>query len=239
MSSHRNRKPEAALVQDRKKFELKEWAVFIPTFTTALSLAWQVGALLPAGGFAFFSISDHLVSSARALPMALSTSSGVAVLYAVVLSGRPPQELIRFATWATRCGLVLTVLVFAAISLSRYLQTELPFETTALIAVGSIMGAGLLIKRSADGNLMLFVVFCLLTMLSTSVATDLTRMRLTQIDKREIPLASITGKSGVSKGYILMSGERGILVYTPGGAVAFVRSDEVTMIDYPLPKRFH
>ncbi|MGO4510905.1 hypothetical protein AB4Z51_28235 [Bradyrhizobium sp. 2TAF36] len=212
-------------------FVFKDWAIFVPTLTTALALAWQVGALVPTGGFEYFSISDHLVAAAKALPFALSISSAVSMTYVVYFLG-PYRPQSTFDLVGKLIGVYVAfpfLVIFYALT---FYGVEVPGLFLMLTLILVVIGAWLLNRRSVDKGLLLFFVFMGLTMLSTALAVDLTLWRLWRVDGGRTPLATITTKSGATKGYVVMAGERGFLVYNSPRSTTFVRSDEVLMINY-------
>lgn len=214
----------------KETFAVKDWSVFVPILTSALALAWQVGAMLPVGGFALFSISDHLVSAAREIPFALAISSLVAVLHRTMFTRLTPAHV-------TKAIRIFAFFIGPAILGGAYIlywaNIELPFVFTAVVAATIISTVIILARRPPKANAVLLITVAALISLSISLAADLTYLRLWRIDReRPTALASITTKSGISRGAVLMSGERGYLIYSPPRSISFVRFDEVLQVDY-------
>ncbi|MCK1386455.1 hypothetical protein [Bradyrhizobium sp. 21] len=226
------RRSKAVPEQSAEKFILKDWAVFVPTLGTALAISWQVGSLFPLGGFYFFGLSDHLVAASKSLPIGLALSALVVVCYTVFLSNRSPSELSNFAVKAALCVALIGYPLTALFAYLEWNDIEMPFVLSALTLSLLVTFLGIVTRHPIDGSLLLFMIFTLLIMLSTSFANDLTLWRLSRIEDGKFPLSSIVSKSGgVSKGVVFMAGDRGYLLYAPRRSVTFIRSDEVVMID--------
>jgi lysylphosphatidylglycerol synthetase-like protein (DUF2156 family) len=66
------------------EWQLKDTVVAVPLVASALAITRQVGAMSSLGGFALFTVSEHLLWALGALPMALMYTIGRALVLATL-----------------------------------------------------------------------------------------------------------------------------------------------------------
>lgn len=222
-----------------EKWSLKEVTVFIPAMTTALAIAWQVGRFQSFGGyggFTYFSLTDHLVAAAEALPLAFIFSSVVCIVLfnnsvAVKSSNR------NLTSWTIAESVVALILVNGLLfSVARY-------GGLLFVLSGTVINLGILTLAAREiwpaifprGSLGFLLFFGFAVALATSLGTD------TAFIKFDGPVmvknkSQITAKSNSYKGYVIMAGERGVMFWDAQlNNVKFLRSDNIVTIETPAP----
>lgn len=218
-------------------FSYRDLLVFVPLLTSTIALCWQVGMLAPARPlFLAFSLSDHLVAAATAIPASLAIVSYLTITtYGLKRYGAKSPTVRK---------LVMMFLATGPIALAGGLGLAwwLGYMVSAVVLVPAIawflcFAALNILTRSLSRSVAspegLVTVFGSAAILSLSFAWASSVSKLRRVDLGMLPVATIvTKKAGVFTGYPLMSGERGVLTYDPASqAFKFTRADEIISIE--------
>lgn len=199
---------------DGLNWQPKELAVYLPLTATSIAVAWQVGRLRPSGAFTLFTLSDHLVAAMDALPVALAMVAFFSLSFAMLTSvskflGDVARPRLAAALY------VLTVL--GAVIVLRW--SGGPLQTSDYVVLGGIalfFANTLMSGFSLTSPAGLTFLFGLAIVSSLTLSADMTERTIARVDAGQIATSTIqTKKSGAFNGYILMTGERGVLAYMP------------------------
>jgi hypothetical protein len=80
----------------QKPWEPRDVVVVLPVVASTMAISWQVGRMLPFGGFRFFSLTEHLIAATAALPVALITTLWLGVIFGALQKAgygiKPPRR---------------------------------------------------------------------------------------------------------------------------------------------------
>jgi hypothetical protein len=209
--------------------QTKDIVVLIPLAASTMALTWEIGSFVPTGGFYYFSVSEHLVSALRALPIAVLTAIGIAVLISVfspILKQHPNWSAVLLRSKAF--GIMMTLgLGLSILAIFRFKVLTALFVYFGVLTFFVTFVIGKAPTRSATG----FAVVAGITLLITyAVAADSMRGFLNNSGTDLVELATKTEKI---TGKIIMSGERGVLILRKDSqTLVFVKADEVKSVQW-------
>jgi hypothetical protein len=214
-------------------WQIKDALLIIPLAASALAISWEIGRFAPFGGFRLFTISDHLLAALSALPIAL-----IFTIYFLAVLGLIPtigalaaRHRVRFFLGCTIASVSVCACVY------YFFGGRLPTASSAvitgivLLAVANSLWFGIRLT-SPVGLLFLLGTSIILAMVMGSELSQSLADSAKQGDKR-VTLTDITLKTGTTRGYILMAGERGMLFYVPErDRLIFVRLEDIQRIEW-------
>jgi hypothetical protein len=237
------------------KLGLKDIAILVPTLGTAMAVVWEIARLMPFGGFTYFSLTDHLLAAFQALPFAIALAALVGSFYglAVISFGKKAIE-----EWSelvenyhvpklmvmVRMGLDLIVVccfigVFVAAGVAFW-DVVLIIQTLKWPAWG-ITGTSVPLvvfffagpnERRSKLEFYITLISAVIV-LTVAVALDVSHYQVARSSARQ---STITLKSGPLQAVVLMTGDRGLLLYDPASDhVTYHRFDDVEKIDWARP----
>ena len=223
---------------------VKDLAVLIPLFATSLAISWEVGRFQPLGGFLFFSLSEHLLNAMRALPVALGACAYFAILLVFPVAASTQRSMRRVAAQST-ARLIATFAVVIAVGGAggwytlKYFKFEPSYREAFLFGAAALMSAVILGNRANQrplgnpvvlsflGGALIILAMMLGIFQSDGLLNNIKRG--SSVER----IATISSKNDASKGYVLMAGERGLLIYFPDGdRISFQKADEVQKIEW-------
>jgi hypothetical protein len=127
------------------------------------------------------------------------------------------------------------VIALAAVEVYDFYETgtvasfKITFDLAALLFLANTFW----FRYKVTSSLGVVVFFGLSILISLSLSADLARSALKKAEKNPDVLSVVTTKSDTINGYLIMAGERGILLYKPDkNRISFQRSDEVQSIEW-------
>jgi hypothetical protein len=214
----------------------KDIIVLVPLLASSLAISWEVGRFIPTGGFWFFALSEHFLAAMVALPIALTIILLLIVVFAIL------GPLARRAVAGTSRRGNVTGFVITAVAMSANAAFDFYQSGTAIfslyafsLAVTLLLANEIWFQRRIASSLGLAAVFGMSITMSLASSADISRRELRNLDSTSNRLSVITTKStGTIKAYVVMAGERGILLYSPEKKrFIFQKSDDVQSIDWP------
>ena len=242
-------------MSDTKQFaisSLKEFAVLVPVFGTAIAITYDVGFFwgLDINFFTLFSLTEHIVFAIEALPLALGLSFILTVSFVVSratdqreeektereTSTLDPQQKYewyhqravraRRASWPW-IAFTLAFIYFAWAS--RHLLSLFVFTScVALLAIGLRINILFYPKMIRHSPFVLATYAVIVSLLITfAIGVDV-QQRFVRGGK---VAHAISLENSELTGRIVRAGERGILFYDPGSReISFVRWETVKRI---------
>lgn len=215
------------------KLDWKEWTIFVPIVTTTVALAWQIGRLEPTGGFFDFSLSDHLVAAATAIPIAFAFVCFFITIFSMIYQIAKQFPKLRVAIVAL---LVIAEMITWALMNLNNPSFPVQLSDVLMWAVLAMLTLTLYQGEKPGGSQSGVITTAVMTIIFSMVfSSDLTKRRLREADQHKAPVATVRTKSGTLTGLPIMNGERGLLTYDPSAkTVIFTRADENKTIEQPL-----
>lgn len=238
---------------------VKDLAVLVPFVASSLAISWEVGRFIPFGGFVLFSLSEHLLAAMAALPLALAVTVYFGCIFLVVppvlrklaeagtrVAALPPFAAISFRTskmpqilrWTIASISVLFWVALGAILLYfvwKNVRVELRasiYPVAFLIAVLLLNSTYFLRPLASQSMLALLGGTAILLAMTLSVDNSNLQIRKSKAGNSD-RVVDITLKAGTVRGYLVMSGERGALVYSPDSdKMIFQRADEIQKLEW-------
>jgi hypothetical protein len=219
-----------------RRLDLKEFLVAVPLIASGAALAWEIGTFFPIGGFWFFTLAEHIVAAAPALPSALILSALLPIVFRA--DSAFPRE--KPGLYAKK--LLLLIGIFSSSVFGMWLAMRLrsqpgAFYLPLLIAFSPPVSVTIdvLFLRGRLGLPLRAAIFgiTLITFTMTTAAfVTLVAIKSSETGKG---LATITMKEGDPlRGRILMVGQQGILFYAPDlRQVRFERIDGLKRVEWP------
>jgi hypothetical protein len=164
-----------------EKRRLQDLLVFVPSLTTAIALAWQIGRLQPTGGFFYFSLTDHLVAAAAAVPIAFAFAAffaTVTIFLSDIVRRFPKLRwvILLLLAGAEMVAWWLEAHPFPGLNLHLQLSDVLTFGVIAFLVLMATRGGAI-----GEGAIWIFAVAAVFFML---LSADLTRRNLGEADVR-------------------------------------------------------
>jgi len=215
----------------KSDWQTKDVFLSLPFVASTLAISWEVGRMIPFGGFHFFSLTEHLLSAVKALPLALMTSVFLAML--VGLYGfigdrfRPEKPLRPF--------------LLGVLGIAIALGGSAWFQGTA-ISLFILEGLILLLLANAfwfrfplTSLVSMLVLFGIVIALTMSLANEQSVILLKNSRTDPRALSTVNYKDGSQRaGLLVMSGERGLLIYDPkSDTVKFERPEDIKSVEWP------
>jgi hypothetical protein len=210
-------------------FAFKDAVLLVPIGASTIAIIWDIGSFLVVGGFHYFTLSEHILSALRALPIALFVSIGILLIFAapfdkVSILAKLYQVL--FESWFYLPLLLLT----SGVALLGLVIFQLLTPLAVLVSIGIVgltFGRKLATIRSAGG---LATFACLIMFLTFIMASD--EMTL-YLNGPVTDSAKLTTKTETVVGKIIMSGERGVLLFKDETqTIIFTKADEIKSIEW-------
>jgi hypothetical protein len=230
----RPRPGQARMGGNAKKvdWQIKELLFLAPLLGTSLAISYEVGRFLPFGGFRFFSLSEHLLAAVAALPVAVFLSlyflaAFAGIKHIGIIEGR--RGITRFVVGCT-LGIVPAVLLIGAMTDGTY-----SFAIVAVAATMVLIFAVVLLSRYDLTNpAAMAVVYAFSLVIAILLAQEVSRTTVIAAKNHTNGvLSEIVTNSGTTKAYVVMSGERGLLLYNPDtDRVSYQKMDEVQKIEW-------
>jgi hypothetical protein len=230
--------------QKPASLSVKDLAVLIPLFATSLAISWEVGTFIPFGGFVYFSLSEHLLNAMYALPIALvfSVVLGIGVVPVLLYKETKARHERPRQSWAKTFAKGLVAVVFIglagwAISTWEYSADQLVLLGALLLVIVVTRANEFWFRRSWSSPAMLSALAAtsIVVAILMGVANSLVLVGL--IRSGRVSPATIVSKNDTTEGFVLMTGERGLLIYFPdGNRVRFQKADELQKIEWQTKK---
>jgi hypothetical protein len=219
-----------------KSWQMKDALLFVPLIASSLAISWEVGRFIPFGGFRYFTLSEHLLAAMGALPYALVVAALLPLLPLTLLAG----ALLREGAEGKRYVLVLSFLASMILSASTIAFMYYLFRTfivsgvLASLAVLWVMANAMFFRYSPARGPFLLLAFGTSIFFTMVMARDVSLATVDRVKQGvHKEFAEIVAKSGTSKAYVIMAGERGLLLYSPDtDRVSFQRADEIQKIEW-------
>jgi hypothetical protein len=241
---------------DTKQFafsNLKELAVLVPVFGTAIAITYDVGFFwgLDINYFTLFSLTEHIVFAIEALPVALGLSFVLTVLFVAYKAAdqrgnekteretstlNPQQKYewlqqgaarVRRTSWPW-IAFTLALICFAWVS--RTLLSLLVFTIcVALLTIGLRINILFFYPKMIQYSPFVVATYAVIASLLITFAVGVdVQQRFVRGGK---VAHAISLENSELTGRIVRAGERGILFYDPGSReISFVRWDAVKRI---------
>jgi hypothetical protein len=209
---------------------VKDLLVVIPLVASTLAMTREVGSFFSIGGFHYFSISEHIVSALRALPFAITVSMLLAALAAA--AGSKQEELRKkFLAHINKPMFWLVLVLGIAIA---WVLAFLLHEFSPYIIIGGclplLIYIFLLKNVPVASGTGIAAMSCVMLLVTFGVASDTMKHYL---NSNSAQIVEVTTKTGTVTGKMIMSGERGALIYRDDSqAFLFERADEIKSIQW-------
>jgi hypothetical protein len=216
------------------KLELKDVLVLVPTLASIMAVRWQIARFLPFGGFQYFSLTDHLLAALQALPFAATIVGFFGLIYAGSVG------YTRNAAKLSDAHKIRGFVAFSGACLAGLLVGIVyDYVRGGFIPLSPLIGTGifllLIFNRLAfhyrPTRLATYVVgACAIIILTIAAAFDSSYGTIRHSWARR---STITLKSGPVEAIVLMTGDRGLLLYDPvNDRVTYRRLDDIERIDW-------
>ncbi|WP_316190675.1 hypothetical protein [Bradyrhizobium sp. SZCCHNS2096] len=220
----------------------KDLLVFVPLLTSTIAMCWQIGKFVPARLFFFaFSLSDHLVAAAAAIPITLFLVSYSTIGNFLLLKfGTPNPTARRLIVMFLISGPPAVIGGLGLAWLFGYVVTGavvIPaLAWTISFAFLNIATRSLRLTLVSPLGVAFIFGSAAIISLTAAWASSVAALRRSELGTT--PLATITTKkSGGYVGLVIMMGERGLLTYGPAqGSFRFTRADEIISIELPAER---
>lgn len=212
------------------EFELRDVLVATPVLGIAVAISWDFGRSTAYGGFTLFSVSEHVLGALAALPIALALVMLFPVLIAWTdqnspkppASRPPPGALARFVAFAFIFFLCTALAIFG-------LFIHFAIIVIAASTIFALVTLALLTQNTTILLWPMLISGCLLW--TIAAGNDFARVEMNAVIANPERADVIETKSGEKRGHVLMSGERGVLMFQPEtNEVMLVRWDEIKSI---------
>jgi hypothetical protein len=212
--------------------DLKDVLVTIPAISSAFALSWEIGRFLPFGGFEYFSVSEHLLAAINGLPVAIvATAIAVACIFGIDNMWRVTgiHNQIKYF-FPAMLGPIIP-LVLEGFSSETTFSVVLFSVAFMIVIINSFV-----VRIPLTGPLVLFFLGVFGILFAMAVSIDQARASMVASFERQSTIFTTTGQM---RGFIVMAGEHGLLVYDPGADQRiYLKMDNVEKIELPRPARF-
>jgi hypothetical protein len=206
----------------------KDALLFVPLLASTIALCWEVGWFLPIGGFKYFSLSEHVLAAAQALPLALLLTIGFGVLILALSRAKLGSKTPRNKVFVFVIFVLVAVIGAAVGTYLRPLRTPPIFATAGALALLLLVANALWWQRSPTNGVGALATLGTVIVLTLFASID---GCLQTISAGQ--LATVVSKSGQFKAIVLMAGDHALLFYDPNSDnVTYLRSDEVQKIEW-------
>ncbi|MCK1478605.1 hypothetical protein IVB27_28620 [Bradyrhizobium sp. 197] len=235
---------------DAEKVPLKDAVVLVPLMASSLAIAWEVGRFLPFGGFLLFTFSEHMLAAMNALPIALAFTvyfvGIVIVLPKVRVAARTSVDFTKekvgghIGVWSTIAVVSLVALIAALCAMIYYIVKHISTVSFSIIPIAALVTIVLanqfVFKRPVASSSILSLLAGTAIVFAMAASVDQSRRTINAMKDGSLSdfRQEVFLKSAASiKGFLLMAGDRGVLIYLPeGDALNFVRNDDVQRIEW-------
>ncbi|UFX41829.1 hypothetical protein HAP47_0021225 [Bradyrhizobium sp. 41S5] len=210
--------------------QLKDLMLIVPFMASTIAITWEVGRLLPFGGFRLFSISDHLLSALSSLPIALYLCA-TAPLVTYFLHRAATKAKRKKPVFAVFAITSLILIIAGVFFMPWFKVTIVLMEAFVVVALAQFLWPFLpqrALPVAAFGSAVLFT-FALAYESSLVVIRE---------GKTVATITTVALKSGTVEAIVLMTGERGILLFDPTtDRISFLKADEMQKLDWSRTPR--
>jgi hypothetical protein len=217
----------------QKPWEPRDVVVVLPVVASTMAISWQVGRMLPFGGFRFFSLTEHLIAATAALPVALITTLWLGVIFGALQKAgygiKPPRRPVMLFSILLLVTISVTAMLIYLFGV--VLGSAIIFDVVILLFVANLFWFNISLT-SITAMLFAFAVALIFTITLAYEQSD----KLIQSFKSNTTLLStVILKTGDKiLAYVVMSGERGLLLYNPSSnLVTYLPTDDVKKVEWP------
>ncbi|UPK05338.1 hypothetical protein [Bradyrhizobium sp. 170] len=224
-----------------RRVEIKDLAVVVPLIASSVAMSYEVGRFLIFGGFYYFSISEHLLFALSSLPLALFGTIFLALIFVPIsyFANRTHEWKFgpRIRTYIALLTIALLILfvVFMESNFVPELLREFRATLTLLLVIGgAILANGFHYRQGLTSPVVILFVLGMSITFAVTVAMDISNANISRVRTGRF-LSEIVTKSATQKAFVVMGGERGLLLYHPDSKrVSFQRADEIQKIEWQL-----
>jgi hypothetical protein len=214
-------------------WQAKDILVAMPVLASSLAVSWEVGRMIPFGGFSFFTLSEHLLSALKALPVAFLVAVQLVLvlgLINVAINHRPKKSGWTF--------LGILAMMSASLILIHYLGwgwTEVVYAVVFDIVILGFIANAFWFRMPFSGTAGILVTFGAAIAGAMILADNASTLIVERAKVNDATvLSTVTYKNGNKKlALLVMSGERGLLLYDAGtNKVTFELLDDVKTVEW-------
>jgi hypothetical protein len=207
--------------------------IVLPVLGTTAAVCWESGKLYQFGGFQYFSITDHALATLDALPLIVGMIAFSAIFFwlGAQLVARLSKRISKLATFIAMALLFVCLRVAGALVVKDY-------SLSNVLANALLIGVLLWTANTVWWRYPLtkgagLVVSVILTALFTFAVAN--RLADLWIRRPQNHLSNVYLNSGQEiDGVVVMSGERGVLVYeTTRNRMLYLKSETIERVEWP------
>lgn len=222
--------------ESKDQMSFKDGAVLLPLVASTFAISWEVGRFFPFGGFRLFTLSEHLLSAASYLPVALTSTAAVAFYFSLAARvthgggkrGSVIFTIVCFAIYISACFVAHIYFGASWPSIGVYIVFCLVFLMVFLIVI--------IFERPFTNVSGVTAIFAFGIVSSLMFAAASSYVWAEQAQSDPTALTDIHLKTGIKKALLIMVGERGVLFFDPTSKrTTLARLDDLQGLEWDAP----